>query len=455
MTATRGSAGRRQQRVGESLRAELSRLLTSSAADPSLAWCTITDVQMSPDLKHARVFFVPSNDTAPADMGRSLERAAAFLQREIGANLRLRFTPKLTFRHDESFDTSERIDALIAASNAESERRAAAENGEQRLARLVADAERILVATHANPDGDAIGSLLGFDGILRLLGRQPITYCPDGVPPTLGFLPGIEHVRRQLEPESAFELTVLLDTADASLLPAGFPPEERRGTLVVIDHHAKHGALGDVVIRRHVAAVGELIFRLSQELMWPLDARIAQCLYTSIVADTGSFRYSSTTPDTHRAAGDLLALGADSWVVATALYESFPAVRQRLLAEVLHTLEVSADGRYASLSSTPEMLATTGATKADLDGMINYGRAIGGVEISAMFRQEPGGDVKVSFRSKGRVDVAELAARFGGGGHVNAAGCTIPGATIADAQALIGPAAAELLAAGDRNGSSD
>jgi phosphoesterase RecJ-like protein len=239
---------------------------------------------------------------------------------------------------------------------------------------------------------------------------------------------------------------VLLDTADSTLFPQGFPEPAARGTLVVIDHHSQHGAIGDLVIRRPAAAVGELLYQLAQELCWPLDRDIAQCLYTSIVADTGSFRYSSTTAATHEAAGALLALGADPWRVATALYESFPVARQRLLARVLETLEISEDGRYAALAATPEMLAAADATKADLDGMINYGRSIAGVDVSAMFRQEPNGDVKVSFRSKGRVNVGALAARFGGGGHDNAAGCTIESSSISDAKALIEPVALALLA---------
>jgi phosphoesterase RecJ-like protein len=435
--------------VGESVRAELSNLLSREARDQRLSWTTITAVEMSPDLRNARVYFIDSGSGDQDRVRRGLERVAPFLQRELGRKLRLRFTPRLTFYLDESFDEAGRVDELIAETADEDAKRRG-DTPEQRLARLVADAGRILVATHANPDGDAVGSLLGLGLILELMGKEALMFCPDGIPETLRFLPGAHDVAATLDPADRFDATVVVDTAAANLLPAGFPDDERRGTLAVIDHHAQHGELGDLVIRRDASAVGEMLFDLAQELVWPVDDRVALCLYASIVADTGSFRYSSTTPHTHEVAAELTALGADPWQVATALYESYPLRRQQLLSEVLGTLETCCDGRYADLKATPEMLERAGAIKADLDGMVNYGRAVAGVEISAMFRREPDGDIKVSFRSKGRLDVGELASTMGGGGHVNAAGCTLTGMDIDEARAKIRAAVVDLIAQHDR-----
>jgi phosphoesterase RecJ-like protein len=450
LTGDRESAGRRQRRVGEGVRAELSRLLSREVRDARLAWATITSVEMSPDLRNARVYFVDSGSGDQDRMGRSLERAAPFLQREIGQKLKLRFTPRLSFYPDESFDEASRVDELIERAAAEDAERRADDSPERRLARLVSDAGRILVATHANPDGDAVGSLLGLSRVLRLMGKEALAYCPDGIPGTLRFLPGADEVATAIDDRDRFELTIVVDTAAANLLPDGFPEAERRGKLVVIDHHAQHGDLGDLVIRRDSSAVGELLYDLAQELVWPIDEQVALCLYASIVADTGSFRYASTTHHTHEVAAALMSLGAEPWQVATALYESYPLRRQRLLAEVLSTLETCCDGRYADLVATQETLARAGATKADLDGMINFGRAIDGVEISAMFRREPGGEIKVSFRSKGRIDVGGLASTMGGGGHVNAAGCTLTDIDIDGAKAKIRAAVADLLARYDR-----
>jgi phosphoesterase RecJ-like protein len=441
-----GNVGRRALRVGESIRGELSRLLVRQIGDPRLKLTTITDVVMSPDLRSARVFYVPPRNVDYEEVRSSLVNAASFFRKEIGQSLSLRFTPSLSFHLDESFDRGSQVDSILRETRKDLDAAARSESPEATLAKNLATASRILLAVHANPDGDAIGSLLGMYGILRLLGKRATAYCPDGVPATLRFLPYTEDVVAALEPDAAFELTLLMDTADLDLAPAGFPPVERRGALAIIDHHAAHRALGDIVVRRDVSAVGELLYDLTAELLWPLDEKVAQCLYTSIVADTGSFRYTSTTPATHRAAAALIERGADPWAAATGLFESFSLSRQRLLGLVADTLEVSADGRCADLVCTPEMLAAAGAAKADLDGMINLGRSIEGVEISTLFRLEPEGHIKISFRSKGRVDVAALASRFGGGGHRNAAGATLRGHDVAEAKAIIRNTAAELLA---------
>lgn len=445
MVARRGNQSRRQRKVGENVRARLSILLTRQAHDPDLAWATITDVEMSPDLKNAHVYFVATGQSDSTRLSQALARAASFLRREIGSSLELKHTPQLLFKHDDSFDKASRIDEILAQTRSERELDETEDTPERSLARLVSENDRILLCAHANPDGDAIGSLLGLSRVLELQGKNPAAYCPDGIPGTLAFLPGASEVVGDLGDER-FELTILMDTASENLLPAGFPDESRRGTLIVIDHHMTHGDLGDVIIRRDVAAVGQLLFDLTRELVWPVDREAAQCFYTSIVADTGSFRYTSTTPATHRAAADLIALGADPWDSATALYESFPLQRQKLLGLVAETLKVSENGRYAELHCTPEMLERCGATKADLDGMVNMGRSVRGVEIAAMHRLEPAGHVKVSFRSKGSVDVSGLASRFGGGGHRNAAGATIGGKTLDEAREMVRAAAAEHLA---------
>lgn len=415
---------RRLSRVSERIREGIAKALFKNVRDPLLQWVTLTGVKMSADLRHARVYFSIAGDHEPDAVEKSLRKAAPFLQKKLGG-IGLRYVPQLSFQYDTSLETGRRVDDLIREVQQEDARISSDDSPSKKLDRLINDADTILVTTHRNPDGDAIGSLLGMGHILKRLGKDTIVYCPDAVPKTMQFLPGSDEVTLELDGLEEFDLTIALDLADASLLPDGFPSEESRGTLVIIDHHCQHDDLGDFIIRQEAAAVGEMLFELAGELLWPLDAAIAECLYTSIVADTGSFRYSSTTAKTHKIAAELLEAGAKPWVVATQLYESFPLRRQRLLGEVLNTLEISEDGRFASLYCTPEMLQKTGSAKEDLDGLINLGRSIENVEIAAMLRVESADTIRVSFRSKGRIDVGELAAQFGGGGHRNAAGCTL------------------------------
>jgi phosphoesterase RecJ-like protein len=428
---------RRVSRVQDAIRESLSKLLVKSVSDPRLRWITVTGVEVSPDLKNARVYFVVTGNLQPLEeVEKGLAKATPFLQAEVAKNMQLKYTPKLSFKFDKSFDEAAHMDSLI--DEVVVERKARPEpTVEEKLAMLIAEAENILIVAHKNPDGDAIGSLLGFSRMLRLMGKKPVVYCPDKVPKVLSFLDGADEVLSELDDETVFNLTVVLDTADASLLPPGLPPKERMGTLAVIDHHATHGDLGDLVIRYEASAVGEMLLDLQQRLVWPMDAKVAECLYTSIVADTGSFRFANTTPATHRAAAELISLGARSWHVATELFESFPIGRQRLLGEVLSTLTVSDDGRYAYLHCTQAMFKKTGASKEDLDSTINYARSIDTVQVAAMFREEQNGDVKVSFRSKGAIDVAAICAEFDGGGHKAAAGCTLKSCTLIDAFKMI------------------
>ena len=311
------------------------------------------------------------------------------------------------------------------------------------LKEAVAGARRILLATHTRPDGDALGSLLGMYFILLGLNKDTVPYCPDRVPRFLTFLPGVDRIQRDIE--GRFDASILLDTPEKRLFAEGF---DARGTFIVIDHHKESESFGDVVLRQPASAVGELIYLAAKRAGWPVDADAAQCLYTSIVADTSSFKYESATPACHRAAADLIELGAEPWKTATHLFESFSVVRRRLLAEVLGTLITGANDKYASIYCTREMMRSVGAGQDDLEGMVNAARCIAGVELAALLREEEDGIIRVSLRSKGSVDASVVARHFGGGGHVNAAGFRLSGSSMQTASALLLERAEVLLGLG-------
>ncbi len=298
------------------------------------------------------------------------------------------------------------------------------------VAAAIGAAERILVATHRNPDGDAIGSLLGLTHILRAIGKTPTPFCPDPLPDVFRFLPGIALIEQNIETKS-FDISILLDTPETRLLPRGFPEGSRRGTFIVIDHHMRaEAAMGDLVIRTKASAVGEILRQMALDNGWSIGREAAMCLYTSIVADTSSFKYESAGPTSHLAAADLLFRGASPSIVAANLFESFSLSRQRLLGRVLETLTVSLDGRLAVIRCTQEMMRGARAVPSDTGGLINFARSIDGVVLAVFLREEQDGGVRISIRSKGRVNAGELAARMGGGGHVNAGGCTLPNTDI-------------------------
>jgi phosphoesterase RecJ-like protein len=302
-----------------------------------------------------------------------------------------------------------------------------------RAVELIQRGRRFLLTCHVRPDGDALGSMLGLASILRALGKEVVMYNSDPVPSYLTFLPGADQVLRALPPDAAFDATFVTDTASRSLLPAGLPPPDRSGPLVVIDHHAAHDGFGDVPVREvDAVATGEVVLRLMRDLgvaRVPADA--ATPLYTAIVTDTGGFRYQGTSAETMRLGAELIEAGAEPWTVAYNVFEGWAPERLRLLGAVLETLRTECEGRVATLLVTREMLGRLGADDDMVEGLVNYARMLRGVEIAALVWEwhprDGAPQVKLSLRSRGRADVSRVAVALGGGGHRAAAGATLAG----------------------------
>jgi phosphoesterase RecJ-like protein len=288
-------------------------------------------------------------------------------------------------------------------------------------------ARRVLITMHRGPDGDALGSALALACTLRDLGREVTVYNPDDLPYNFRFLPGAAEVERTLPDDAAFDATVVTDAGAYERLGPHVPQEDRRGVLLNLDHHITTEPFGDVnYVDPEAASVGILAYKIIKALGVPVSRDAAQCIYASILADTGCFRYSSTDPECLRIAAELVEAGVEPWEMTVRVYEQQPLARMRLLADVLGTLEVH--GKVATITITNAMVAKTGSEDDLTDGFINYARSIDGVEVAASFREpQNGGPWHVSFRSRGRVNVAAIAQKFGGGGHHNAAGCSIEG----------------------------
>lgn len=319
------------------------------------------------------------------------------------------------------------------------------------LARVISTlsaGKRFLVTAHPNPDGDAVGCMAAAWAVLRHeLGREVVVYSPDPVPRRLRFLPGTEHFVSEA-PEGIFDTTLVLDCSDSRLYAGNKLPPEILGTRVVIDHHKTGGDFGEVLYIDHTAAAaGILLFRIFSAMGLDM-ARAAEPLFCSIMSDTGSYRYQNTNREAMEVAGSLLDLGVDPWRIASHLYEDRPKGEVDLLARVLSTLEVSDDGRCASVTVTSEMLSSCGCGPDATDGLINFARGINGVEVAVLFRPRDGG-VRVSFRSRGRHDVSAVAARLGGGGHHNASGAFIQDATVEQARQKVFAEVGEILAAAE------
>ena len=200
------------------------------------------------------------------------------------------------------------------------------------------------------------------------------------------------------------------------------------GKFINIDHHLHCERFGAInLIDSGAAATGALIHRIIKAAGHTVDYDVALCIYTAVITDTGSFRYSNANPEAFAIAGEMVACGVNTWFVAERLYESQPRKRLELLALALATLTMSPRGDVACITVTLEMYRKTGTDAELTDGFVNYPRSIRGVEVAVFFREIQPDLYKVGFRSKGKVDVSALSAEFGGGGHHNAAGCVVTG----------------------------
>jgi bifunctional oligoribonuclease and PAP phosphatase NrnA len=286
-------------------------------------------------------------------------------------------------------------------------------------------AGRALMLGHVHPDADVLGTLLGLGLALEARGWSVTYGGPHPAPALLEFLPGIERYRRLGAVDGPVDVAVLTDCPNPQRTEGLIDQARRAARIVVnIDHHPDNRRYGDVNwIDTSAAATGEMIYELLTALDAPLTPAIATNLFTAIHTDTGSFRYSNVTSRTFAIAGALVAAGARPELVSEALYERRAADALRWLGEALARVELSDDGQIGWLAlpagAVPERVVES-------EELVNYPRSVSSVRVACLLRERDG-QVKVSLRGKGDVDVQRIAAQFGGGGHVNAAGCTLAG----------------------------
>ena len=294
----------------------------------------------------------------------------------------------------------------------------------------------VLVVSHSNPDGDAIGALLATGLALRAMGKHVCMYNETPIPAVYRFLPSVKYIRNRLDTSESLDTVVVLDCGAI----------ERVGTLadrildatmiVNIDHHMTNTHFGHLqYVDPDACATSEIIYRIIKRLPVTFDCPMATAIYTGILTDTGSFRFSNTNQAAFAICAEMIASGANPYDVAQHVYGHYSLGRIKLLNLALDSLEISPNGKMSIMSLTQHMLKQTSTQAEDIDGIINYARRIEDVEVAALIHEmesTPDAGSKngqrtyhVSLRSDGSVNVADIAAKFGGGGHANAAGFSV------------------------------
>lgn len=304
------------------------------------------------------------------------------------------------------------------------------------IASVLKQKNNIEILTHVYPDGDCLGSGFGLCLALRQLGKNVNVITTD-TPKNFRFITDMAEPR-----DFTPEFIVSTDVADVKLL--GKNREKYEGRIdMCIDHHGSNVIEAEYrYVDAEAAAAGEIIYELIKELGAEITKEIADCLYTAVSTDTGCFRYINTTSKTMRIAADLLDLGCDSAYINKVMFETKTKRRVELERDVLKNMIFCADDKCAIIYTTCEMVEGMGDDETE--GIASIPRQIEGVKLGITIREKQGGEYKISARTNGDVDACAFCARFGGGGHVGAAGCTIHG-TLESTIAQIKAAAEEIL----------
>ena len=284
----------------------------------------------------------------------------------------------------------------------------------------IKESKNIVLAAHINPDGDALGSSLSLYPILKKMGKNVKVFnVTKPLPMYLDFLPNFDKVTDKL-PKN-YDLLISFDCGSFDRLGI----EEKPPFLINIDHHISNTKYGDInIIDPKAASSSQVVYNMLKANNIEIPSESAVCIYTALVTDTGSFQYESVNDKVFEMAAELVKCGVKPDFVAKMLFQRDRLSRLRLLAKAYDTIELCCEGKVAFVEVTKEMMEITGAIKDDTDTIVNSVRAIASVEVACMLREDDDG-IKISLRSKNYADVSKVAVKYGGGGHIRAAGATV------------------------------
>ena len=314
--------------------------------------------------------------------------------------------------------------------------------------KLIGGANRILVSGHLSPDGDSLGSMLAMVRFLNAAGRQAFAAADVNALGKLRFLEGVESIipLRKLK-RQRFDLLVAVDCTSVDRLPPEIRPFAEKLPTLSIDHHVTNTGFAEVsIVDASASSAGELVWRFAKWSEWKLDRASAEALWVAMITDSGRFAYDSTSPATLRAAGDIIKHGVRTAYINDVIYGTFSRKSIELKRLAWKSLTVWKNRKVAEVSLTRDDFRSVRGTKADAEDIIEIPRSAAGNEIALFFYQIPDRtrETRCSIRTRGEWDATVLAGRFGGGGHVRAAGCTIK-SSMGGAKRMMRAAVRELM----------
>ncbi|MFH1287703.1 MAG: bifunctional oligoribonuclease/PAP phosphatase NrnA [bacterium] len=301
------------------------------------------------------------------------------------------------------------------------------------IAETIKKSDNFLIVSHINPDGDSVGSQLALAKVLENFGKKITILNQHPVPDMYKFLWGNEKIKNEISPSEKFDIAVVLDASDETRLGDVVNKAlEKVPFIINLDHHVSNNGFGKLCyLNQDASATAVIIYDLIVLLNGKIDRDIAECLYTGILTDTGSFNYLNTDSKSHRVVADLMEYGLIPNKIYEEIYEIFNIITIKLLGSALSSVEINSTGKIAWMKIKQNDYDLSSLTSGETEGFINYVQMIKGVKVSLFFREFTNDKnqlvTKVSFRSKEGLDVNKIAGAFGGGGHFRAAGCVILG----------------------------
>ena len=425
----------RMGKISIMIQKELTVILQSYIDDPRVQHVTITKVEVSRDLRNARIMCsLNVHEDQKTSVLNGLKSAGSFIRNELAHRISLKFVPRLSFYEDGHVDGNDHIDELFKKIEREkmmSNRSKVKDytpdvEAIRSILKVINENQRFVISAHVNPEGDSIGSQIAMYYFLKEMGKEVYIVNSDKVPENLKFLQGTTEVMSSI-PVSDY-VFIILDCPILDRIGKIQSELEENPFIINIDHHISNTKFADVNwVEENASSAGEMLFHLIKESGEPFINEMNEAIYTAIITDTGMFNYDNTTRTTHNVAGELVNNGVDTVYVHSNVYENKNFKEIRLFAKTLSTLRLEEDGKITSIFLTRQMLIEEDAEFVSTDEFINYPRSIKGVEVAVFLKQNIRDDdvVNISFRSTGTVDVNKIASRLGGGGHQKASGCRI------------------------------
>ena len=417
----------RSNRVSELLREEIAKLITKGLKDPRIGFVSVMDVRMSADLHYANVYVsLFGSESERKSSLAGLRSSAGWIRREVGQYLRMRYTPEIRFFADDTLDNVYHLEEVFQEIHTEQKQSPMLSLTLDQVLDELRASDTLLLTTHVNPDGDAIGSLLGLWHLVRALGRTRVAMAVEGgVPRSYMALAGAKRVLNEEAEAPTFDTVVLVDCSSFDRIGRISDWIGPATKVVVIVHHRDPGPPGAMGhIDPSQAATAELLIDLYDAAGMEISADAALALYIAQITDTGGYRFSNTTAVSHEKAARLIRTGIDVGTVNNEVFNVQPRAKFELVRRTMTHAAFHAKGALAESWLDQEDFVAAQATREDTEGIVNVLKHVEGVRVAALFTSFESGRCKVSLRSEGDFDCAEFLRHYGGGGHVAAAGAT-------------------------------